>query len=302
MPHKQASTEQFSFGSAMNIQNILLATDFSASSQAALQYAALVTERFNAHLVVAHVISESAFKDVPTAILADAKNRTIVETRRRLEQLRESLNDFEAEFILEEGPVADKLLLLAESKSVDFLIVGTRGHSGIKRLLLGSVAEKLSRQARCPVLVVPDSAVPYKSEVSTLRRFLCPTNFSPRSVTAIKQALEFAKSFSAQLILLHVVEEPALNRADRIALRTAVEERLSGFSSRLSANGPSYEAELVVEFGSPAEIIVKVAAERDADLIALSIQRAKAAVAHLAPEITYSVVQQADRPVLTIAS
>ncbi len=286
----------------MNIQNILLATDFSACSQAALQYAALATERFNAHLVVAHVISESAFKDVPAEILADAKNRTIIETRRRLEQLRESLNDFEAEFILEEGPVADKLLLLAESKSVDFLVVGTRGQGGIKRLLLGSVAEKLSRQARCPVLVVPDSAVPYKSEVSTLRTFLCPTNFSQRSATAIKQTSEFAKNFSAQLILLHVVDETATNRADRIALRTAVEERLSGLSSRLSVEGPSLEAELVVEFGSPAETIVKVAAERDADLIALSIQRAKPLVAHLAPEITYSVVQQADRPVLTIAS
>jgi nucleotide-binding universal stress UspA family protein len=285
----------------MNIDNILLAADFSPASQAALQYAAVIAKRCNARVFVAHVIPESAFADVPKEILAEARARTVADLKARLEQLQYALKDLQLQFILEEGHVADTLLALTKSKSIDLVVVGTRGHRRIQRMLLGSIAEKLSRQSRCPVLVVPEDAVSYDSKV-TVRTILCPTNFSERSIAALKHTWQFAKAFSSHIILLHVVDDSLLSRADRIARSTTVHERLSRLSSSLSSDGPSPETELVVEFGVPDRTIVKVAAERGTELIVLSIQRAKPVVAHLPPEITFSVAQQADCAVLTIAS
>ena len=280
----------------MNLRNILFATDFSSCSEAALQCAAAVAKRFQSRLIVVHVISETLFADVPAEILTEARTRTIADVRKKLEELGSRL---QAEIVLEEGPVADVLLALAESRSIDLFVVGTQGHGRLQRLLLGSVAEKLSRQSRCPVLVVPETSLSNReSDVSTI---LCPTNFSDRSVAALKQTWQLAKVFSAQIILLHVLEL-ALSRGDRIIQRTIAEEPLSRLSSSLSAGERSPAAELAVEFGTPADTIVRVATERDADLIVLSIQRGKPVVAHLPPEITYSVAAQAPCPVLTIAS
>ena len=95
-----------------------------------------------------------------------------------------ALEDLPSEFIIQEGSPSEVLLWLSEIKSVDLLAVGSHGHRRMQRLLLGSVAEKLSRQARCPVLVTPESSLPQKF---SLRTILCPTNFSERSAAALKK-------------------------------------------------------------------------------------------------------------------
>jgi nucleotide-binding universal stress UspA family protein len=218
-----------------------------------------------------------------------------------LERLRQHTNDASVELLLEDGQVADALLGISESRGIDLVVVGTRGHRRIQRLLLGSVAEKLSRQARCPVLVVPDSAVSYDSEIG-LKTILCPTNFSERSRAALKQAWDLAKSFSAHILLMHAVEDSTLDRANRLEQRNATEERMKRISALLVSEKASPEIEFVVEFGPIAQAIARVAAEREASLIVLSIQRSKPVVAHLPPEITYSVAQQVSCPVFTIAS
>lgn len=285
----------------MSIQNILLATDFSRCSEVALRFAVFVAERCRAKLLMVHVISESVYKDVPPEILDEAKTRIRTDAQAKLEWSRQLAKDLAVDVLLEEGPVADTLLAISESRSIDLLVVGTRGHRRIERLLLGSVAEKLSRQARCPVFVVPEAAFSYGSEIS-LNTILCPTNFSDRSKAALKQGWEMAKIFSGHMLLLHVVESSTPSRADRIQQRMEIEGRLSSLSSSVSDGASSPEIELTVEFGEIAQSIVRVAAERGASLVVLSIEKREPVVAHLPPTITYSVAQRVSCPVLTIAS
>ncbi|MGE5109656.1 MAG: universal stress protein [Acidobacteriaceae bacterium] len=285
----------------MSIRNILLATDFSRCSEVALQFAVFVAERYKAKLLMVHVISESVYKDVPPEILDEAKIRIRADAQAKLQWSRQLVKELPVEVLLEEGPVADTVLALSESRAIDLLVVGTRGHRRIERLLLGSVAEKLSRQARCPVFVVPESAFSYGSEIS-LNTILCPTNFSDRSKAALKHGWEMAKMFSGRMLLLHVVEGSTPSRADRIQQRMVTEQRLSRLSSLVSNGAASPEIELTVEFGSIAQSIARVAAERGASLVVLSIERNKPVVAHLPPTITYSVAQQVSCPILTIAS
>lgn len=286
----------------MNVHSILLATDFSSCSEAALQFARFIAKRYKATLLIAHVIAESVYKDVPNELMQEAKARTTANARTKLQQLRQNLNEGAVDLLLVEGPVADTLLSISESRHIDLIVAGTRGHRRIQRLLLGSVAEKLSRQARCPVLVVPESAVSYNSEIA-MSTILCPTNFSVRSRAALEQAWELAKTFSAHILLMHAVDMSTPGREDRIEQRNATEERMKSMrAALLSSEKTSPEVEFVVEFGPIAATIARVAAERGASLIVLSIQRGKPIVAHLPPEITYSVAQLVSCPVLTIAS
>jgi len=284
----------------MDLQNILIGTDFSPWSEAALRCAAALAKRFQARLFVVHAIADSMYANVPPELLAEAKTRTIADARRKLEEISSRFSGLQTQIILEQGPPSEVLLRLAEAKSIELLVVGTQGHASIKRFLLGSVAEKLARQSRCPVLVTPESSLPV--EEFTLKTILCPTNFSERSIGALKYAWAFATTFSAHIILMHVVQDQILSRADRISQTTKAEGPMSRLSSSLSAGDRSREAELAVEFGAPAETIIKVAGERNADLIVLSIQRDKPLVAHLPPEVTFLVAAQAPCPVLTSAT
>jgi universal stress protein E len=284
----------------MDLTNILIGTDFSPWSEAALRCAAVLAKRFQARLFVVHAIADSIYANVPPELLAEAKTRTIADARRKLEEISSRFSGLQPEIILEQGPPSEVLLRLAEAKSIELLVVGTRGHVAIKRLLLGSVAEKLARQSRCPVLITPESSLPV--EEFTLKTILCPTNFSERSTGALRYAWAVAKTFSAHIILLHVVQDQILDRADRISQTTKAERPMSRLSSSLAAGDRSQEAPLAVEFGAPAERIVKVAGERNADLIVLSTQRDKPVIAHLPPDVTFLVAAQAPCPVLTSAT
>jgi nucleotide-binding universal stress UspA family protein len=284
----------------MDLHNILIATDFSPWSESALRCAAAFAKRFQARLLVVHVISGSIYADVPPELLAEAKTRTTEDTKAKMDEIRSRLEDLQPETIIEQGPPSEVILRLAEEQSIALLVVGTQGHVRIERLLLGSVAEKIARQARCPVLITPESSLPY--EGFKLKTILCPTNFSERSVAALRHAWHVAEAFSAHIILLHVVEGQGLDRADRISQRMKAEGPMSRLSSSLSAGERSREAELAVEFGAPAERIIKIAGERNADLIVLSIQRDKPLMAHLPPDVTFLVAAQAPCPVLTSAA
>ena len=284
----------------MDLHNILIGTDFSPWSEAALRCAAALAKRFHARLFVVHAIADSMYANVPPELLAEAKTRTIADVRGKLEEINSRFSGLQPEIILEQGPPSEVLLRLVQAKSIELLVVGTQGHAPIKRLLLGSVAEKLARQSRCPVLVTPESSLPV--EEFTLKTILCPTNFSERSIGTLRYAWAVAKTFSAHIILLHVVQDQILSRADRISQTTKAEGPMSRLSSSLSVGDRSQEAELAVEFGAAAASIVKVAGERNVDLIVLSTQRDKPLIAHLPPDVTFSVAAQAPCPVLTSAT
>ena len=126
-----------------DVREILIATDFSEEGDAALELAIEYARRFDARLHVFHVFS-SEEADV-TRLLADtaarARGRVIVEVAST------------------GGDPADEILAYAAAHSIDLIVVGTHGRSGLSRVLLGSVAERVLRGSACPVLGVPGRMV-----------------------------------------------------------------------------------------------------------------------------------------------
>lgn len=134
----------------IELQRILVATDFGAASGAALKHAIRLARETGAHLHLLHVIEDPD----DTAASAFA-----------YEQLRRLLAPEEARALrprcsVRPGPPADAIVDYARDREVDLIVMGTHGRDGIVRAVMGSVAEKVVRRARCPVLTVHQPDVP----------------------------------------------------------------------------------------------------------------------------------------------
>jgi nucleotide-binding universal stress UspA family protein len=120
---------------------ILVATDFSDGATAALRVAIDYGRRLHARLHVLHVLSRDEY-DV-TRLLADA--------------VAEAGAEVPVTVASTGGDPAEEIVRYAARHSVDLIVVGTHGRTGVSRLLLGSVAERVVRTTSCPVLTVPSS-------------------------------------------------------------------------------------------------------------------------------------------------
>ena len=142
------------------LRHILVATDFSDESRAALAYGAALAGTFNASLHVLHVLHAVVTPDpVPVELEAQHVAAAAVEAR-AWEQLRAVLSSdkeyerLNATLAVEWGLPAVEIVRYARERAIDFVAMGSHGRGGLKRLILGSVAESVVRNAPCPVLTI----------------------------------------------------------------------------------------------------------------------------------------------------
>ena len=145
----------------MTFRRILVATDFAESAERALNCAVQLARRHSAELILLHV-----YMDLPTypEITAGQVEAIYEEQRRWIEDALERRaraargEGLLARAVLKTGPAASTIAETAADEHVDLIVVGTHGRSGLDRLIVGSVAERVVRLASCPVLVVKASA------------------------------------------------------------------------------------------------------------------------------------------------
>jgi nucleotide-binding universal stress UspA family protein len=135
-------------------KRILVATDLSAHASAAYPHARRLGEAFGAELLLAHVhdpkVPRAAEHGVRLASAAEADDTLKAE----LERIATRELPGAEVVVLAASDVARALCALAEARGVDLIVAATQGASGLKRLLLGSVAAAIVRSAGCPVLTV----------------------------------------------------------------------------------------------------------------------------------------------------
>ena len=177
--------------------------------------------------------------------------------------------------LIEEGDVASVIVDTAVAEKVDLIVMSTHGRSGISRWMLGSVTEKVLRQAPCPVYVVR-SPMP-------LERILIPLDGSMLSETALEPAFTLADLFHTDVTLMRVrVEEDIKQRevAELDQVEPGLGQRLlDGFYTReedyLREITGRYEhlalaVDTAVRQGSPANAILAAADELACDLVVMS--------------------------------
>jgi len=142
-----------------DIEKILCATDFSASSDHALQYALVLASRFGASVELLHVTEVSAYAQNQTEDGGESYEKRLLA---RLRAMADSIEtDVSIETHLAAGVPYIEIINRSKALPADLIVIGTHGRTGMKHLLIGSVAEKVVRTASCPVLSVrhPDHAV-----------------------------------------------------------------------------------------------------------------------------------------------
>lgn len=151
----------------VDIRTMLVATDFSEASAPATAYAFYLARALNARLYVVHVVPEDDVR-VLTAISGHLQSEVTPDTlvqafyadaNKRLATLVEDAlaADLVEERLIVTGQPAAAIMSLAAAKHVQLIIVGTHGRSGITRFLMGSVVERVLREAPCAVLVIPST-------------------------------------------------------------------------------------------------------------------------------------------------
>jgi universal stress protein A len=161
----------------MAVQNILVPIDYSGGSQGALRWGASLAEKYKAKLLLLHVIPkavEEVFPEnevfsSPTSSFHEVKTPGTQPSRRQpfiidlVDQAETELRDFAVKNLkvtvpeqvkVAVGRPAEEILRVAREEKVDLIVMGTHGRTGVRHLLLGSVAEAVSRHAPCPVFTV----------------------------------------------------------------------------------------------------------------------------------------------------
>lgn len=148
----------------ISLNQILVPTDFSSSSEAALRFAAELASRFGGVLHVLHVIESAVIPDSLARFLAP----------RPIEERRTPAAESFAGDVLGNGPLAEQevvsaavegvaareIVRYAGEHGIDLIVIGSHGNTGLAHILLGSVAETVVRTAPCPVLTVKRKGAP----------------------------------------------------------------------------------------------------------------------------------------------
>jgi nucleotide-binding universal stress UspA family protein len=290
--------------------------DFSDHSRRALDNAIAIARWYQARVTVLYVCSP-----VPVAAIGPGQVvfEPIVLTPVDRDQLLADTKAFAdtegapgvaVDPVVRDGTAAAEILDQASDMKADLLVIGTHGRSGFERFVLGSVAEKVLRKASCPVMTVPTrlpDAVPAGPVL--YKRILCPVDFSDSSLRALRYAVSLAQEADGQVIVLHVVDhefeytggieyDAGMTVANFLhehghALRRRLQEVVTG--------APDFcRMESLMTHGKPWREVLRVAAERDCDLIVMGIQGRGAADLLLFGSTTQHVVRQASCPVLTL--
>jgi len=285
----------------VHLKNILFTTDFSAAAAAALPYAGALAKRFGARLLALHVRTPVINPMTPPEGWPALERAAAEEERERKESLRNALPGMETTVLIEEGDIGMHLPATVKKEHIDLIVLGTRGRTGVGKLMLGSGAEEILRTAECPVLTVGPQA-PGIPKYGEFTRILYATSFGCENPAAAAYAISLAQEFQAELTLLHVLPEPQVGEF-------VVPQDLLDASKRRLAHLMPPEAEMwcvpevCVERGEVAEKILDVAKRKNAELIVLGIHQpagVPGAATHLPIATAHKVVSHAHCPVLTV--
>jgi len=272
------------------VQKIMFATDFSPVSRTAAAYARAVAHRYSSAVQITHVTD---------AVSQDPAQPDPALTTR----LGRMLKDFagtkaETRLLHTASTPSQTLLEEAQRTQADMIVVGTSSRQGVEKLLVGSTAETIIRNASCPVLTVGPHVLPPKEDPLAFHTILYATDFTPHAAKAAIYALSFAEDCGAHLYLCHVSRVGQTETSEP----QPTEQELEASLRRLV---PPESCELctpicVVEHGHTPSALLNLADSIKADLIVLGSRKSSFWLQYIDTGLTPALLAGAKCPVLTV--
>jgi nucleotide-binding universal stress UspA family protein len=285
-----------------SFKSVLLATDFSVASRAAFQTALRLCKTLQANLFILHVFEYANAAPPETG-------EQLLELDKMCEVARVSLNDLAhaarragvtCEATMGSGMAELTILEMIISKEADLAVLGTNALHGFERLVFGSTAEAVLRQASCPVLTVGSQAAASAKTDEPEGPVVFATDFHLTTTHAIRYAASFCKMMVAPLHCLHVLPRTLADgdRSDIIPLIMTEALQHVAYESGSVIDPPVCS----VAYGSEiSNAVVDYARQQKAKLIVLGVRRASMAASHVPAHIAYRIITEAPCPVLTVA-
>jgi nucleotide-binding universal stress UspA family protein len=296
------------------IAKILVPLDFSPASVEALDYAVSMAKQFHAAIHLLHVYP-------PDEASAPGAGHLLFESAEAMERLNEELTGIHRKHAptfrpenchIRGGRPYQEIVQLAREIDADLIALSTRGHSGLKHLLLGSTAERVVRSAPCPVLVARKRKQRSKAsrEEFAIRTVLVPTDFSQCSLAGTEYAAFLARKLNATLRLFHAMY-PYTNYVfvDRAGVRLsglaeAMEEtarqEMDALKKMDFLRGLPVQTEILP--GAAVDEICAAAGDPEVDLIITSTHGRTGLKHALIGSVAEHVVRYAEAPALVVPS
>lgn len=282
--------------SPLSIRKIIIATDFSEQSILAAKYAARLAKQWGSQLDFVHIVPLELYIARPYMLAADLQKAEIARGRSDLHEFASRIPEVRIsrhkEIVLA-GPTVELIIEIAEQRCADLLVMGSHGRSGVKKLALGSIAEKVIRHLHRPVLVVgPHCARRY----SWLKSVLLAVDLPANSLRAAQYAVSIARQSDAALTIAHVLSEQS-GRPD-----PGVEQRtLRGLLSLVPHEAQSSKfVHFQVARGNTPEAILRIAKECNAGLIVTGPKEHSVFGDHAPGAILGKLIGHAQCPVLAV--
>lgn len=189
-------------------RSIVVPTDFSPFSEAAIARAAALAELDGAAIHLVHALRFPLVVapyevSVPTAVwegVRQASRQKIQKAREALEA--KGLEEVTAE-VADSGDAVEAIVKAIEAHAADLVVMGTHGFGGLKHAFLGSVTERTLRSVDRPVLAVKEDP---QRAAEPIERILLAVDFSPESDRAVEMARDLAKRLPASVDIVHVLD------------------------------------------------------------------------------------------------
>jgi nucleotide-binding universal stress UspA family protein len=299
------------------LRSILVPLDGSAFAEQALPLASEIARRAGAILEIVHVhmllpLMSTAFEFPVVEVELDTAQRQ--QEKQYLEgvvtKIRET-GGVPVTAVQLDGAVASAIQSHAEATSVDLIVLTSHGRGAMGRLWLGSVADRLMRNSRIPILLVrPPTET--SAPKSVLRKFLIALDGSRLAERILEDALALGAALGAEFELVLVVE-PVLQSLDPSALGTLpditdIETKLhqegaaylTRMAGELSQKGRPVAATHVVHSPRVAQALIDQAASSGCDLIALATHGAGGVKRMLVGSVADMIVRTSQHPVLVV--
>jgi nucleotide-binding universal stress UspA family protein len=294
------AVESIEIAKHITLNNILYLADFSEPSEAALPFAIAMAQKYGSRICAVHVLLPDVYARMAPEYAGVVNEGLEQDAKAKMQRIESRLDGLPHSTIVEHGPeIWPTLARIIKKSDIDLLVLGTRGRTGVQKLLLGSVAEEVLRHSNVPVLTV-GPAVSGVQDGGSFRCVLFATDFTPESLAGLAYAVSIARENHSRLLLLHVVRQ--FKRGEMLGEISAAEV-IHQLHQMLPQGAELWcRPELVVKYGKPAEHIIKVAMGSGAGLIVLGVRSGDhlGVATHVARTITHDVVANASCPVLTV--